>query len=248
MSKLSDLFKDKPITQSVVAGVICAAGGTVLTLLNKYAPNWFDSVYLGLKGAALVAVLIAALILITRLPKRTVKITPENIETSVRAWLDAFRVGIKTHDDAALLFGLIVTPENGMPIVVGQLKTFKRYIHIQASITISENDKTFFDQLSVRGKNTFAARLNVELARTGMIYRMDLKQNHISLTRRVPIVEDLSEGSFLEALDALDIARTRMLRVLELMLLDASKLLQPEEQAQAALAPAPAPAPQIEGT
>lgn len=223
-------LKDRPITQGVISSAIYAAlifgGGAVLAYLKLAHPAWFTAGLWGLVGSALITFIVVAFVIWRRLPKLPPEITPENVEAKIREWLDSFRFSIKREVNPEAIFALVTAPENGLPVVIARPKTFDRYIVIEASVTISPEDRILFDRLSEEEQGIFAARLSVELSRNTMGFVMDLRTSSvISLQRRLPITSDLTESTFMAAVDEVGNARLRTLRVVILMLIDVRKKL-----------------------
>lgn len=196
----------------------------MLAYLQSSYQTWFTSALWGLIGSALIAVIVAAFEIWRRLPKPTPEVTPENVEANIRAWLDSFRLSVKREDNPIALFTLVATPDNGMPIVIWRPKALDRYVIVEATITISPEDKPLFDNLPAEEKGIFATRLSVELSRASMGFVMDLdKSNVIGLQRRLPITADLTESNLMTTVDEVGNARLRALRTLTLMLFDIKK-------------------------
>lgn len=206
----------------ITAGVI-AGGGVVLTLLRAFLPNLFTYVLWCLIGSALTSAIVVAWILLRRIPKRLPETTPENVEGNIRSWLDAFLITTQKINEPNAMFGLLVTLQSGMKIVIVRPKDLNRYIQMETAIVMSPDDKARFDALSKEEQNIFGATLSVDLSRTGMGYVMDLPNNSVVLSRRIPITANLNESAFMEALEALDHAKMGMHRLLVLMLIKLKK-------------------------
>jgi hypothetical protein len=216
------------VVGNIASLAIVSGAGLMLAFMKVWYPEWFSVVAWGLAGCALMAVIVAAFAIWTRLPKPVPQVTLENVEVNIRAWIDAFRLGVKSVDEPQSLFTLVVTLDDGLSVLITRPKVLSRYIAIQSSISISPDDKSLFDGLSPDDKAYFALRLSTVVARTGLGSNMDLAQGTITLVRRVPISANLNEGSFMEAVDAVDIAKHGLLRELVLMLMDERKKLSPK--------------------
>lgn len=216
---MGKLWRDLAI--SIVSGLLIVSGGAVL---SHVAPDFFFAVLWGLVSAALISIIILTFIVLRRTPKRVPAVTPENVESSIRVWLDSFRLGVRKIDETETHFSLIVSHLDKQ-IVVRRYKTLDRYVTVQITIVLSPKARTVYEQLSIEERNIFAARLLVEVSRTSMVAMMDLETPNggITLARRLPITENLTEESFMSAVDAVDSARIQVLRTLELMLLDVTK-------------------------
>jgi hypothetical protein len=221
------------VASNIAYALLVAAGGTVLALLKHFVPNLFTLVLWGLVGAALVAVILAAWAVLTRIPKRLPETTPENVESNIRAWLDTFQITTQRITEVNGIFALLVTLASGMKIVIMRPRLYDKYIQMESATRMSDHDKKRFEALPPEEQNIFGAAFSVELARTGMGFTMDLLSNNIVLSRRIPITPNLNEGSFMEALEALDQAKIGTHRMLTLMLINLKRKLEKQEQEQA---------------
>lgn len=239
------MFKSfRSISEGVVSNIFYAAlvitGGAVLALLKAFVPNLFTLVLWGFIGAALVAVILVAWAVWTRIPKRLPETTPENVEANIRTWLDAFQVTTQRVTEPSAIFAFLVTLTSGMKSVIMRPRLFDKYIQMESAIRMGVDDRARFDALPQEEQSVFAATFSVELSRTGMGFTMDLPNNNFILCRRIPITPNLTEGNFMEALEALDSAKVGTHRMLTLMLIDVKrKLREKQEQEQEQEQPLP---------
>ncbi len=166
----------------------------MLGILKVAFPVWFTPVLWGLIGAGIVAVILASLVLVKRIPARSPEVTTANIETNIRNWLDAFQIGTKKVEDPQWLFAFVAELDNKIHVLIARPKNLDRYVILQSAITLSPEHKVIFDKLSESDKAIFAARLSIEISRAGVGYTMDLVHGLITLIRRVPITPNLNEG------------------------------------------------------
>lgn len=238
----------KSLTRSIGEGlagnalyaVVFGSGG-VLAILKVWYPEWLPVAGWFLAGSALAGVIVASLTLLRRLPKPAPEVTTDNAEANIRAWLETFRVGTKTHDIDQSKFAIEITLENSFKSLIHQPKALgARYVLIESFLEIGKEDKVEFDKLPIQEQAVFGAQLKVELAKTGMGFGMDLAKNKVSLNRRVPITANLNEGTFMEAIEVMDSARQRVLMTMSLMLLDLQmKRKQLESKGESIMLPAP---------
>lgn len=109
-------------------------------------------------------------------------------------------------------------------------KEIDRYILLRGGLNIAPQHKRNVDALSDEDKGRLVSRLTIALSRSGMGFEMDWPGNHIALTRRLPITASLTEASFMEAVEAMDVAKLGIHRELILMLSD----IKPAEKLEAA--------------
>jgi len=215
----------KEVLVGVISTLVLFGCGALLAVLKVYFPNWFTFAIWTLAGTGLLAVVLVPfmlLLLLRRIPKPKPEVTPENIEISIRKWLDTFRLSAKPEVFPEAFFALVVTPMPNLNVLVMRLKAFERYIVIQSTITVSPEHKAMIDNLSPDDRNVFAARYAAELANMSVGWTLDLPNNVISVERRLPITENLSEDSFMRAIDLVTSAKFGAIHRFVLMLTDAA--------------------------
>ena len=217
------MFKSvRPVSENIIASILYAlfivGGGALLALLKSLAPNLFIYALWGLIGSALTAVIVVAFIVLKRIPKRLPETTPQNVESNIREWLDVFRLTTQRLQEPSAYFGFLVTSPSGMNMVILRSREFDRYVLLRGGLNIAPEDKKNVDALSDEEKGRLVSRLTIALSRSGMGFEMDWPGNRIALTRRLPITANLTEASFMEAVEAMDVAKLGIHRELILML------------------------------
>lgn len=223
-------LKERPVLSGVVGNAVYAllilGGGVLLAYLKVYYPDWFTIVLWALVGCALMTIPVIAFVLIARLPKRPEEITEQNVEGYIRQWLDAFSIAVKKNDSPEAYFGLVATYNNGLSVNIHRLKNLGRYVLLRSAILIVPEHKEVFDNLPEEEKEVFSVRFNVELSKTAVGgYIMDLKEGRVILERRIPITTELTEGSFMDAIDQLQSAHFHTIATWVLMITDEQKRL-----------------------
>ena len=133
------------------------------------------------------------------------QITPENVETNIRAWLDAFGLSAKKLQDPAFVFGFEVRASN-LPLLVVREKRFDRYITIQAVLRVAPEHQAMMAKLTKEQQDQLVGAILIEAAkaRAGVVF--DRKDNTIAVSKRVPITGGLTEYEFIGRMDEVQLA------------------------------------------
>jgi hypothetical protein len=133
------------------------------------------------------------------------QITPENVETHIRSWLDTFELSAKKVQGPAFIFGYEVGPQS-LPVLVVREKRFERYITIQAVLRVSPEHQAMMTKLTKEQQDQLVGAIILETARAGAGVVYDRKDNTIAVSKRVPITGGLTEYEFVSRLDAVKLA------------------------------------------
>lgn len=136
------------------------------------------------------------------------QITPDNIETKIRAWLDTF--GLTTQKvvplpDPNLFFMMRATTKGNNHILIFRIKPFDRYINLQSAVELGSAHKTIFEKLSADQLARFQRELTLEIVKAKISFE-SLPTRIIVLKKAIPITNNLTEDSFIERFDELEFA------------------------------------------
>lgn len=130
------------------------------------------------------------------------EITPENVETKVRSWLDAFSLKTKKiTDNPKLIFGYAVDFADGQLVGVSRTKAFDRYLTFEITVELSDELQKVFDNLSDEEKVSFLKELRLEILRNRVRGGMDAPFKNVVIVRLLPITSTLNEGAVIDAID-----------------------------------------------
>jgi hypothetical protein len=132
---------------------------------------------------------------------------PENVESRVRSWLDAFRFNV--HDDPSddAYFRLIVNMENGNKITIGRFKGYDQFILLRAALVPDAQASAVLTKLPYDQAQELAEDIVTEMARAKMAFTNTAPPfSHMLLERRIPISDALTENVLLNQIDAMDYA------------------------------------------
>lgn len=219
------------IIENLVAEGIVAAlvGGGVLVWLRKRASPWLVPICWGLGGFFVILGCFGALrIIATPLPHQIDAITTENVEAHLVQWIDAFHFSRQKLPDASdRYFTYVVTTESGgrTSVIRSRLAPFDHYLIMQTGITVDQENATRLHELSQRNSDLLIRDLRIEMARFKIGFmNIQLPLTTITLEKQLPITTDISEASFVQALDDVDSARVLLASVITKDLDELSKL------------------------
>ncbi len=127
-------------------------------------------------------------------------VTPENVESCVRQWLDNFEVTTKKLSEPDKFhFGCLVTYSDTIPILIYRNINRDQYLTIQGTVGLSEGHKVLFDKLSETEKKRFILELRTEISRAKIHTKWE-PPLQITVVRILPITT-LTEGELVDQMD-----------------------------------------------
>src|SRR6266478_849367 len=131
--------------------------------------------------------------------------TPENLESKIRQWLDAFHITSgKVQDDHAF-FNYSAAAPNTPPLTVAREKDHPQYLTMAVTLTLSANDKETYDKLSAAQRTEFKMLLGAELAKAKIATIGEFSQGFsLTVLKRIPITSELNESTFYDTVSEVD--------------------------------------------
>ncbi len=191
------------VADSIGAALI---GGGVIAWIRTRRPQWIPSIRLG-AGAAVAILIAAAALRVVAIPAAPPPVTADTAEDNVRKWSDAFHFGIRRlPDDNTRYFGYTLTNAWGRSMDVVRTRDHPYYLTVLASVTVGPDYLQKVGHLSPNDADLFIRGLHIELARSKVGYwnvALPLT-TAIQLDRLMHINNELTEASFLDAMNAMD--------------------------------------------
>lgn len=190
---------------SILGALFMIACGALFALLKRRGSQWLGVALHGLIGCTLAAVCLFAFASFTALPQRTLLVTPENAETTLRAWLDSFGLSVKRESDPESHFALVVTLSNSTQVAITRPKRQQSYVMFQSLLAVSREHEAMLTRLSEDARDEVLRELVLELARAriGNVLQGPELLKSVRVVRSVPITS-LSEESLARLLDEID--------------------------------------------
>jgi hypothetical protein len=155
-------------------------------------------------GSVLMQAIIVAFWGIRALRFRQPDVITDNLESTIRGWLDGSGLSAKPVSDPTWNFGLLTTLPNGESIYVIQKKESPRFIAFQSSLAISPEHQAILKAMPIPHfeKLMQGVVLNVFLTKMALTIRTRLSD--VSFSSQLAITTSPMEDEFLEHLDDMD--------------------------------------------
>lgn len=192
------------VVGNIVSFLIIIGAGAAIAYLKRKASDWFGPILYGLVASAVTAVGLFAFAAFTALPRKQVLVTPENLETNVRMWLDDFGDSVKTKPDQSFHFLLSVTLANGNPVQIGRPKANEKYILVAGTVTLAEEHRKMLAQHPAPERDQITRELAIEFARANLDFSLNDPLTKVEIDSRVPITPGLTEDEFMRHVTDVD--------------------------------------------
>jgi hypothetical protein len=138
---------------------------------------------------------------------RRSQITPENVQPRVRQWLDAFNLGNRQlPPDPQWDFGYEVTLQTGVPILVVRARNHPHYLTLLCRIDLGPDHRSAYQGLSEREQHRLRHGVRLEAAKSKIAYDADPTWDSLTIEKRIPITNDLTEAYLLDSLGEINFA------------------------------------------
>jgi hypothetical protein len=188
--------------------LLIAGGGVVMGLFQYRERPWVKAVLTGLATSVLLYAFFLGVSVSTAVSdyrqSLQPKVTAANIEGKIRDWVYAFGGKVSKADRPGAgdaFFAMDVVPEDSLiSIMVARPRDYPHYVSIAASLELSSEHKRLLDKLDERERKRLIEEVRVELSRGRVSYSIELPLKRITVSRMIPITDDLSEGRFMDYL------------------------------------------------
>ena len=161
----------KDIIADTVAGLVVLA---VITVWQRLWPNTGPP----LSSIAYTAVVVLCVMIIVQLVRwsgRKRPVTPEEIETMIRSWLDAAKYSVRRDPQPNTHFQLraeMETPQGQrFPLSVAYIVGNEPIITVALKVVLAEDQRSALANLDIQNYNEFLYNLQLELLRMGLSYQ-----------------------------------------------------------------------------
>ena len=205
------------LVQAIIANwiweLLVIGTGIAIGWLRHKNVSWLPVLFYGFAGSVLMSVLIFTLLGRAILSRQQPEATPENVEKNIRAWSDAFQLGVtRLPADQTIEFGLVITAKSGNPIEIRKTKQ-TTYLQLQSNLVLSPEHKEMLAKLNPEQSEWITEQLSLELARSKIGFTIlgprarneQPEMQIVVLSKGVPIY-GLTEMRFAEYLDEMDSA------------------------------------------
>jgi hypothetical protein len=128
----------------------------------------------------------------------------ENIQGTIRQWLDGFGYGSAPAPDPTTEFSMVVSmPNSGKHVRVMREKQFNHYIAVSAAVTISPEHQALIAKLPEAERNRVAHNMLIELYRSGADSTV-VAPSQVGFIKRIPITNALTEDVLIKTINSVE--------------------------------------------
>jgi hypothetical protein len=210
-------FSDDVLRVVGIWGIVSGVGGGVMLAAAKtYWPHIADSFTIRRDRVFPLSAWFVILRIgrrITTIETRVMhgsEITPDNIDTFVRNWADSFSLGMQRvpeRDAPDTRFALMITLPNTSHALVFVPNQRPKYLVVQATIVPSEDHVRLMTALSPDDREMLNEKVRLELSRASQQFSIQGNFQSISVVKQLPIGLELSESTFIAAVDHVSVGQ-----------------------------------------
>lgn len=210
-------FSDDVLRVVGIWGIISGVGGGImLAAVKTYLPHIADPLLYGVTGCFLLSIWFVILRIGRRMATieermmRGSEITPENVDTFVREWTDNFRLGFQRLPEREVPdahFAFKITLPNTFHALVFRSVIRSKYLTVQATIIPSDQHAAIIAALLPEDKEILNEKVRLELSKASQQYSIEENFRSISVVKQLPIDQELSESTFIAALDHISVGQ-----------------------------------------
>ena len=161
----------------------------------------FSTFLYGMIGYVLMGVIVAALWSIRALRCRRPEVSANNLEPTIRGWLDDFDLSTKPASDPTWNFGLLTTLPDGELIHIIQMKGHPGFIALQANLAISAEHQAVLKAMPIAYFEKLTQELVLGVFLANMVLAIRTRLSDVSFFSQLAITTDLTEDALLKHLN-----------------------------------------------
>jgi len=189
----------KRLLSDYLAGLLLVITPAIIGFLA-----WFQSQPLYIIGLAIIIAFAFTFlgvnqfhVLRERRKKGIASLNDQEIEETIRNWLDDPLFKFQRKVDPDYLFQFVVTDEPGRPVTISRTKLKPTHLELATAITLSNEHRGKYETLSLGEKQKIMHDLRIEMARYGIAYKgIDTKLERVDLGDIVLLDNSLTEFYF----------------------------------------------------
>jgi hypothetical protein len=165
--------------------------------------SWLSAVVYGMIGYALLSAVVVGFWGIRALRFKQLEEAGENLEPTLRGWLEESGLITKTASDPAWDFGLVTTLADGESINIVQMKEHRRFVTFQANVAISPEHQAILKAMPGTYFEKLAQEVVLKVFLAKMVLAIRTRLSDVSLFSQLALT-DLTEDAFFKHLDDVD--------------------------------------------
>ena len=171
---------------------------------KNLAQHAFSMFLYGMIGYVLIGAIVAGLWGIRALRFRQPEVSANNLEPTIRGWLNDFDLSTKPASDPAWNFGLLTTLPDGELIHIIQMKEHPGFIAFQANLAISAEHQAVLKAMPIAYFEKLAQELVLGVFLANMVLAIRTRLSDVSFFSQLAITTDLTEDDLLKHINDMD--------------------------------------------
>ena len=190
--------------------------------------SWLSMVLHGIIGYALLSAIVVGFWGIRALRFKQLEVAGDNLEPTLRRWLEESGQNVKTASDAAWDFGLLTTLPDGESIYVVLMKEHRRFITFRANLDIPPAHQAILKAMPGMYFEKLAQEVVLKVFLAKMVLAIRTRLSEVSLFSQLAIA-DLTEDAFFKHMDDMDNAILLARKIILLGVERAPRLVTPRD-------------------
>jgi hypothetical protein len=168
--------------------------------LREEELSWLSMVLWGMIGYSLLSAIVVAFWGARALRFKQLEVAGDNLEPSLRRWLEDSGQNVKTASDTAWDFGLLTALPDGETIHVVLMKEHRRFITFRANLDISPEHQAILKAMPGTYFEKLAQEVVLKVFLAKMVLAIRARLSEVSLFSQLAIT-DLTEDTFFKHID-----------------------------------------------
>jgi hypothetical protein len=182
----------------------------------------------GMIGYALLSAIVVGFWGIRALRFKQLEVAGDNLQPTLRRWLEDSGLSVEIAHDPAWDFGLLTALPDGESIYIVQMKEHRRFITFQANVDISPEHQAILKAMPVTYFEKLAQEVVLKVFLAMMVLAIRTRLSEVSLFSQLACT-DLTEDAFFKHMDDMDNAILLARKIILLGVERAPRLVSPRD-------------------
>ena len=165
--------------------------------------SWLSMVLYGMIGYALLSAIVVGFWGIRALRFKQLEVAGDNLQPTLRRWLEDSGLSTEPACDPAWDFGLLTRLPDGESIYIVQMKDHRRFITFQADVDISPENQAILKAMPGTYFEKLAQEVVLKVFLAKMVLAIRTRLSEVSLFSQLAITE-LTQDAFFKHMDDMD--------------------------------------------
>ena len=165
--------------------------------------SWWSTVLYGMIAYALLSAIVVGFWGIRALRFKQLEVAGDNLQPTLRRWLEDSGLSAETVYDPTWDFGLLTNLPDGQSIYIVLMKEHRRFITFQANLDVAPEHQAILKAMPATYFEKLAQEVVLKVFLAKMVLAIRTRLSQVSLFSQLAIT-DLAEDAFFKHLDDMD--------------------------------------------